>query len=64
MVLIVTSTIQTNVNLDEGELILVCNNEHIGKTCSEIISQQKLIYVDDKIRIDDYLLWQKSIMIF
>ncbi|AJI73202.1 transcriptional regulator [Francisella tularensis subsp. novicida GA99-3548] len=45
--------------LAEGELILVCNNRHTGKSCLEIISQQKLIYVDDKIRIDDYLLWQQ-----
>lgn len=43
--------------LADGELILVCNNKHFGKSLSEIILEQKLIYVDDKIRIDDYQLW-------
>ncbi|AXA34076.1 LysR family transcriptional regulator [Francisella adeliensis] len=43
--------------LAEGELILVCNNKNIGKSCLEIISQQKLIYVDDRIRIDDFNYW-------
>ncbi|WP_191092345.1 LysR family transcriptional regulator [Francisella sp. SYW-2] len=43
--------------LADGELILVCNNKHSGRSLSEIILEQKLIYVDDKIRIDDYQLW-------
>ncbi|MEY8702102.1 LysR family transcriptional regulator [Francisella philomiragia] len=51
-----------NINkfkLAEGGLVLVCNNKYQGETLSEIISKQKLIYVDDKIRVDDYQLWQK-----
>ena len=51
-----------NINkyeLAKGELILVCNNKHAGKTVDETIAEQKLIYVDDKIRIDDYLLWKQ-----
>lgn len=43
--------------LASGQLVMVCNSKHKGKTCSEIIAKQKLIYVDDKIRINDYNQW-------
>ena len=43
--------------LADGELVMVCNNKYRGKTCLEIITEQKLIYVDDEIRINDYKQW-------
>ncbi len=45
--------------LADGELVLACNNKNIGKTYAEIITDQKLIYVDDKIRINDFSDWCK-----
>ena len=45
--------------LAEGELVLACNNKYRDKTCAEIIAEQKLIYVDDKIRINDFSNWYK-----
>lgn len=45
--------------LKDAELVLVCNNKHKNKSCSEIITNEKLIYVDDEIRINDYIQWSK-----
>ena len=43
--------------LADGQLVMVCNSKYRGKTCLEIITEQKLIYVDDEIRINDYKQW-------
>ncbi|MED7788270.1 LysR family transcriptional regulator [Francisella sp. 19X1-34] len=45
--------------LIDGELVLISNNKHAGKSLEEIISSQKLIFVDDKLRSSDYLEWLK-----
>lgn len=45
--------------LADGELVLVCSNNYRGKTVTEIIAHQNLIYVDNNIRINDYSKWRK-----
>ncbi|QIW09921.1 LysR family transcriptional regulator [Francisella sp. LA112445] len=45
--------------LVDGELVLISNNKQAGKSFEEIISSQKLIFVDDQLRSNDYIHWCK-----
>ncbi|MED7819330.1 MULTISPECIES: LysR family transcriptional regulator [unclassified Francisella] len=43
--------------ITDGELVLVFNNKDKSLSCKDIIANNRLIYIDEKMRMNDYYEW-------